>query len=301
MKKPSLRALLLLSLTFNGALGILLLHPHTFLARSEAIPELPAVPGTEKERETEALPTSARPAFQWRELEAPDFPTYVSNLRSIGCPELTIRDIVAGELNEIYAQQAADATHRPGQAAQDDVRPGGETVQEQWLASLLGDQAQIPPAAVVVAAAETISEFSDAPVLTSSAPAAADAAGRGGEGALQADGAAAAIPNADLIPAAFFAGNASDTPVAALTELSTAADAPGISPETAQQLSQMRTDFAQAVQQIDAAPGSGAHYRQWMKAKFASDDFFSSMHGGDALNQLHAQALQSPPAQAHGP
>ena len=51
-------------------------------------------------------PEAEAAAFQWKQLDSPDFVTYVANLRRIGCPEATIRDIVDGELREIYVQRA---------------------------------------------------------------------------------------------------------------------------------------------------------------------------------------------------
>ena len=35
-----------------------------------------------------------RQFFSWRDVESPDYPVYIANLRAIGCPEQTIRDII---------------------------------------------------------------------------------------------------------------------------------------------------------------------------------------------------------------
>jgi len=35
----------------------------------------------------------------WRRIESSDYPTYIANLRAIGCPEPTIRDIIGADLN----------------------------------------------------------------------------------------------------------------------------------------------------------------------------------------------------------
>jgi hypothetical protein len=45
------------------------------------------------------------PRFSWARLEAPDYPTYIQNLRSIGCPEETIRDIVSADLHKLFLQK----------------------------------------------------------------------------------------------------------------------------------------------------------------------------------------------------
>lgn len=44
-----------------------------------------------------------RQFFSWREVESPDYPTYITKLRDIGCPEPTIRDIIIAEVNQMYA------------------------------------------------------------------------------------------------------------------------------------------------------------------------------------------------------
>jgi LysM repeat protein len=43
----------------------------------------------------------------WQEIESTDFPTYVANLRQIGCPEQTIRDIIIADVNAIYSRKRA--------------------------------------------------------------------------------------------------------------------------------------------------------------------------------------------------
>ena len=50
-------------------------------------------------------PTCGR--FHWSQIESTDYRTYVANLRSIGCPEPTIRDIIATDLHTVYAPELA--------------------------------------------------------------------------------------------------------------------------------------------------------------------------------------------------
>ncbi|MDB6054504.1 MAG: hypothetical protein JWN25_2027, partial [Verrucomicrobiales bacterium] len=40
--------------------------------------------------------------LRWDEIESPDYLTYMANLRSVGCPEETIRDIVLCDINKLY-------------------------------------------------------------------------------------------------------------------------------------------------------------------------------------------------------
>jgi hypothetical protein len=47
------------------------------------------------------------PAFSWRDVEAGDYPTYAANLRDIGCPEQTVRDIIIADVNALYSRKRA--------------------------------------------------------------------------------------------------------------------------------------------------------------------------------------------------
>jgi hypothetical protein len=49
-----------------------------------------------------------RQFFSWRELESRDYPVYIANLRDIGCPEQTIRDIIIADVNTLYTQRRAN-------------------------------------------------------------------------------------------------------------------------------------------------------------------------------------------------
>ena len=48
-----------------------------------------------------------RQFFSWQELESSDYRAYVANLREIGCPEQTIRDIIIADVNALYARKRA--------------------------------------------------------------------------------------------------------------------------------------------------------------------------------------------------
>lgn len=48
-----------------------------------------------------------RQFFSWQEVESSDYPIYISNLRNIGCPEQTIRDIIIADVNALYARRRA--------------------------------------------------------------------------------------------------------------------------------------------------------------------------------------------------
>lgn len=93
---------------------------------------------------TSAVPTKTnvvvrRQYFSWQEVESADFPTYVANLRQIGCPEQTIRDIIIAEVNALYARKRAVELVTP---------------EQQWWRSE-------PDTNVVRAAAERIRELEE--------------------------------------------------------------------------------------------------------------------------------------------
>lgn len=48
-----------------------------------------------------------RQNFVWSQIESDDYPTYIANLRRIGCPEPTIRDIIVADVNQLFARRRA--------------------------------------------------------------------------------------------------------------------------------------------------------------------------------------------------
>jgi hypothetical protein len=53
-------------------------------------------------------------SLQWAQLESEDYKTYIARLRSIGCPEQTIRDIIIADLDKLLAPEVqAVSGHRP--------------------------------------------------------------------------------------------------------------------------------------------------------------------------------------------
>ena len=43
--------------------------------------------------------------FNWQEVEAADYPTYIDNLRGIGMPEPTIRDIIIADVDQLFIRK----------------------------------------------------------------------------------------------------------------------------------------------------------------------------------------------------
>ena len=61
-------------------------------------------PLLEESPDASGVPTGR---FEWRNVESADYATYIQNLRAIGCPEETIRDIVIADVNKLYGSRRA--------------------------------------------------------------------------------------------------------------------------------------------------------------------------------------------------
>jgi len=48
-----------------------------------------------------------RQLFSWRDVESADYATYAANLRDIGCPEQTVRDILIADVNALFSRRRA--------------------------------------------------------------------------------------------------------------------------------------------------------------------------------------------------
>jgi hypothetical protein len=48
---------------------------------------------------------AAPKAFNWSQLESSDYRDYIANLRGVGCPEQTIRDIITADVDNLYERR----------------------------------------------------------------------------------------------------------------------------------------------------------------------------------------------------
>ena len=102
------RFILALSLTVNfgllGWLGLQLNHrskpPPNPVAKVATRIVSPA--GPEHAPPPAASGPAQPPEFRWSEIESADYPTYITNLRAIGCPQKTIRDIILADVEKLY-------------------------------------------------------------------------------------------------------------------------------------------------------------------------------------------------------
>jgi hypothetical protein len=84
---------------------------------------------------------SAAVSFHWSQLESTNYRTYIANLRGIECPEQTVRDIIAADVDEAFFAP------RRGELKPDQTAPALEYALRQLnqeeaalVATLLGDQ-----------------------------------------------------------------------------------------------------------------------------------------------------------------
>lgn len=264
---------LILSLAFNLLLMAALMV--TQLTSKAPAPRLPAaaaktpVPAPKQAaRQSKLLVKEARPAaFHWAQLDAPDFSTFVKNLRAIGCPEATIRDIISGELREIQQREQQQLAQSPQRRA---AGGAGSTPrlmqaeferlqqeQERQLAAVLGPAATASPEAM----AATHSPVAANNASTATGPAAANSK----------------IAEVAQTPAAFLVKNSTLEPT----------------PTQAAAIDQMKNDFSNAVQASGQNPSSPEYRLRWNQAQIDSNEQFSSLFGGDRFIQTQQEAVQA--------
>lgn len=73
--------------------------------RTERVPELEIVSTGQVVRIVKTNIVLRPRAFTWREIESLDYATYVANLRAVGCPESTVRDIIVADVSDLFARR----------------------------------------------------------------------------------------------------------------------------------------------------------------------------------------------------
>jgi hypothetical protein len=111
----NLRNLLIVSLIVNLALGALVLRkPESATSAVASTPSVEARGSTDLPKAKakakvqtvrEAVTNTVVKKFNWESVESGDYKEYIANLRSIGCPEETIRDIILADVNKLYDQK----------------------------------------------------------------------------------------------------------------------------------------------------------------------------------------------------
>ncbi len=136
----SLRVSILLNVFLGASLLVLLCQRQeaeqgAVVARETGSPRDTAA---EKAVSAAAELKAKAPSFCWSQIESSDYRAYVRNLRGIGCPERTVRDIIHADIDGLYTTRRQDL-HLP------EAGSGAWSLSEQaWLvATLLGEQAVV--------------------------------------------------------------------------------------------------------------------------------------------------------------
>jgi hypothetical protein len=114
--KPVLLASVFLNLILAGRVMLL---PGAHIRQSTGSPATDVSPASAgpARRQTVAPGATAQPAdaariapFDWHQVESVDYKQYIANLRAIGCPEKTIKDIVVADVNDLFSSRRASVT-----------------------------------------------------------------------------------------------------------------------------------------------------------------------------------------------
>ena len=87
-----------------GVLVFLVQQPKSRVTRGEA-PVIAVTNATPANFTTVPEVVVVTNQFQWAQLESEDYHEYIARLRSIGCPESTIRDIIVADLDKLMAPE----------------------------------------------------------------------------------------------------------------------------------------------------------------------------------------------------
>jgi len=87
-----------------------------------------------------------RQFFSWQEVESRDYPTYIKNLREIGCPEQTIRDIIIADVTQMLRERHPEQLPRlkPNPKWWTNIGdPGAEEVESKQAAQFWSERSVI--------------------------------------------------------------------------------------------------------------------------------------------------------------
>lgn len=106
----------LLNLVLMGLIAFLLnMRPHYPESAANSYPQpiaatLAARSSLPRQSATSAHPEPNAVPFDWRQVESEDYKQYIANLRAIGCPEKTIKEIILADVNDLFAARRATIT-----------------------------------------------------------------------------------------------------------------------------------------------------------------------------------------------
>jgi hypothetical protein len=202
-------------------------------------------------------------SFHWSQLEASDYRTYIANLRGIGCPEQTIRDIITADLHSQYVARSEPSDPQISGTTQPVSPSGGSFTarsSEPGRQQLLPEEAQVLR---VLLGSESSEAMSAVPTIAPAAP-----QQRGNR--LPDTEASLSVAVSELDPNKM-------TLTQAQSEM----------------LNALRDGVAGEIGSGNSDPQAPATLRQWPSAEFLRDSFLRGMFGRQFfLNYQLAQARQ---------
>ncbi len=212
------------------------------------------------------LVTSA-PAFDWSKIESADFPTYIANLRAMNCPESTLHDIIAGELETIYAEKKKllSAKASPESQGAASRTHGKQPTAAQTAQKLKQEQNELLNRLL----AKNTGATSGAQDIPSAPP-----------------------PVAPLVMQPNFIETKNEDGQDTLAIAS--ALAPKLEPEQQQALNQVQKEFIASVGGTSQDPADPAYLHKWQAAQAAADEAVRQKIGSEAFNQLQLATMQQP-------
>jgi hypothetical protein len=234
-------------------------------SRHTQVNSAPNMPDTQlPTSQTAAEPTPpARPAaavppvLQWNQIESPDYRTYVANLRGIGCPEQTIRDIIMADVDEVYLRRRLEvdreisATNRLTATAAGRMQ-ASSPVRDAALASLREEQNSVLAALLGPSSKEVEAAAPDKPAPR-----------------------VRALDRTISIPLAF---QQADPAAVALDERQIAI------------IDELRQKFRDDLAESSRNPADPAYRKRWQEAQRESDDLMSGLLGGQFFLDFQIQA-----------
>jgi hypothetical protein len=110
--KPVLLGSLALNLAALAAVGYLLTQRPATPPPVTAPPVKQTTPATRIEKKviTQTVTNEMVKQIDWRAVESDDYKKYIANLRAIGCPEETIKDIIVADVNKLFDARRKEAS-----------------------------------------------------------------------------------------------------------------------------------------------------------------------------------------------
>jgi hypothetical protein len=243
------KSILACSLSFNAVAlalgGVLLFHgPHRTARVEGAERKVAAARTADVVPVVKAAPVSEPRTLHWSDLASSDYETYARNLRAIGCPESTIREILTGAIARIYDGKRQGVTAQYQQGKIDKV------TMETAVAQLWDEQNDaVNRLSLIVRGSAILTANKISPAMVTTAAENAPAGGGVPAGSVSPD-------PAIRVPVAFAEPDSS----LALTDAQQAA------------MAQASNDFAKKMSASKLAPTDPAYHQLWQEAQDDADE-----------------------------